>query len=41
MVKVKQYEFEKKSAYLLLEDGSLFEGYSFGANVDTDGELGN
>ncbi len=40
MVKVKNDDLEKKAAYLLLEDGSLFEGQSFGANIDTDGELG-
>ncbi len=40
MVRVKNDDLEKKSAYLLLEDGSLFEGQSFGTNSDTDGELG-
>jgi len=28
-----------KKAYLVLEDGSCFEGYSFGAETDTVGEL--
>ena len=28
-----------KKAYLVLEDGHVFEGYSFGADVDTVGEL--
>ena len=27
-------------SYLLLEDGSLFQGYSFGANHDSEGEIG-
>ena len=27
-------------SYLLLEDGTLFQGYSFGANRDSDGEIG-
>ena len=28
-----------KKAYLVLEDGTVFEGYSFGAQKDTIGEL--
>ena len=28
-----------KKAYLVLEDGTVFEGYSFGAQKDTVGEL--
>lgn len=28
-------------SYLLLEDGTLFKGYSFGANRDGEGEIGN
>ena len=28
-------------AYLLLESGERFEGFSFGANVNNSGELGN
>ena len=28
-----------KKAYLVLEDGTVFEGYSFGAEKDTVGEL--
>jgi carbamoyl-phosphate synthase small subunit len=27
-------------SYLLLEDGTLFQGYSFGANRDGEGEIG-
>jgi hypothetical protein len=41
MVKVKEEALIKKKSYLLLEDGNLFEGVSFGANIDTDGEIGN
>lgn len=44
MVKVIESEeckVEKRPiAYLLLEDGTLFQGYSFGANRDSDGEIG-
>jgi carbamoylphosphate synthase small subunit len=40
MVKVKEEKNVKKISYLLLEDGTLFEGVSFGANVNTDGEIG-
>ena len=39
MVKVKE-NLEKKSSYLVLEDGSIFEGTSFGAVCDSDGEIG-
>ncbi len=28
-------------SYLLLEDGTVFQGYSFGANRDSEGEIGN
>ena len=28
-----------KKAYLILEDGTAFEGYAFGAECDTVGEL--
>lgn len=38
-MKADELAMKRKSAYLLLEDGSVFEGYSFGAGVDTDGEL--
>ena len=42
MVKNKDYEYaETPKSYLMLEDGSLFEGKSFGAHTDTDGEIGN
>jgi hypothetical protein len=40
MVKVKEETVITKKSYLLLEDGNLFEGISFGANTDTDGEIG-
>jgi hypothetical protein len=42
MVKFRENEEEmnKQDSYLLLEDGTLFKGYSFGANLDTDGEIG-
>ena len=39
MVKFLEKTNQNKS-YLLLQDGSLFEGYSFGAECDTDGEIG-
>ena len=29
----------EKKAYLVLEDGTVFEGYSFGAEKDAIGEL--
>ena len=40
MVKVREDLVVKKKSYLLLEDGNLFEGVSFGAHLDTDGEIG-
>ena len=39
MVKVREDNI-KKVAYLVLEDGNVFQGYSFGAEVDTSGEIG-
>ena len=30
----------KKRAKLILEDGTVFEGYSFGADVSVGGEVG-
>lgn len=30
---------EKKRAQLVLQDGSVFDGYSFGANISTSGEV--
>ena len=38
MVKI---EDENKKSYLLLQDGTLFEGYSFGAELNSSGEIGN
>lgn len=29
-----------KPCYLVLEDGTIFSGTSFGANLDTEGEVG-
>jgi carbamoyl-phosphate synthase small subunit len=40
MVKLDNFEEKKKNSYLLLEDGTLFQGYSFGADIDRDGEIG-
>ena len=41
MVKVRDEETsERKVAYLVLEDGNVFKGYSFGAEVNTSGEIG-
>lgn len=41
MVRVRDSpDLEPKKSYLILEDGTLFEGYSFGANLDTKGEIG-
>lgn len=41
MVRVRESpELEDKKSYLLLEDGTLFEGHSFGANIQTEGEIG-
>ena len=34
-------EDEKVRAVLVLEDGTRFEGYSFGAMSNTSGEIGN
>ena len=36
----KSLVIDRKPAYLLLQDGTLFKGYSFGADVDCDGEIG-
>ena len=42
MVKVVENDDDKSRpiSYLLLEDGSLFQGYSFGADRDSEGEIG-
>jgi hypothetical protein len=32
--------FNRRPAYILLKNGMRFDGYSFGAAVDNDGELG-
>ena len=40
MVKNKDLEYTESKSYLMLEDGTLFEGQSFGAHTDTDGEIG-
>jgi hypothetical protein len=32
--------FNRRPAYILLKNGMRFDGYSFGAPVDNDGELG-
>lgn len=31
---------QQQPSYLLLEDGTLFKGYSFGYEADTEGEIG-
>ena len=33
-------EYEKVRAVLMLQDGTRFEGYSFGAITNTSGEIG-
>ena len=44
MVKIKDSEQDTGSkmrrAYLLLQDGTRFDGYSFGSEFNTSGELG-
>ena len=40
MVKNKDLEYTESKSYLMLEDGTVFEGQSFGAHTDTDGEIG-
>lgn len=44
MVKIKDSEQDEglkvRRAYLLLQDGTRFDGYSFGSDLNTSGELG-
>lgn len=39
MVKIREGSTEK-SSYLVLEDGTIFKGYSFGYESDSEGEIG-
>ena len=42
MVKILETNsIKEEKSYLLLQDGTLFEGKSFGAQTHSDGEIGN
>ena len=40
MVKVNDHEEESTMSYILLENGTILKGDSFGASRETEGEIG-